>query len=277
MLVFPNCKINLGLHVVSKRADGFHSIETVFYPINWCDALEVVESAEGSEDFTFSHSGLPISGPSHQNLIYKAWELIKQSKQIGPLQVHLHKNIPMGAGLGGGSSDAAFFIHLLDSTFNLSFSREQKVHLAKQLGSDCAFFISNDPVYAQGKGDEFIKIKVDLSSYYILVAYPAIHSNTADAYSSLTPKTPLLDLRTIIQNHSPEEWKELLVNDFESPLFKKYPAIKALKDQFYASGAIYASMSGSGSAVYGIFKTEPHVELPTEYRYYLQKPFNKIL
>lgn len=277
MLVFPNCKINLGLHVVSKRQDGFHSIETVFYPVNWCDALEVIESPKGSPDFTFSHSGMSISGPSHQNLIYRAWELIKQTKNIGPLQVHLHKNIPMGAGLGGGSSDAAFFINLLDKKFNLSFSIDEKVNLAKQLGSDCAFFISNDPVFAQGKGDEFSNIQVDLSAYYILVVYPAIHSNTADAYASLVPKTPSLDLRTIITNHSAEEWRNLLVNDFESPLFKKYPAIKELKEQLYASGAMYASMSGSGSAVYGIFKTEPKVELPKDHLYYLQKPFNKIL
>lgn len=277
MILFPNAKINLGLHVVSKRPDGFHSIETVFYPVNWCDALEVIENKQNKKEFEFTHSGLAISGPAEQNLIFKAWELIKQEKALPPVQVHLHKNIPMGAGLGGGSSDAAFFIHLLDSKFNLSLSLEKKISIAKQIGSDCAFFINNHPTYAEGKGDEFSEIQLDLSTYYIVVVYPNIHSNTKDAYGALVPKKPLNELKEIINSTAIEKWKDQLVNDFETPIFKKYPAIEELKNTLYTLGALYASMSGSGSAVFGIFKSEPKLKLPEGYSYYLQKPFKKIL
>lgn len=183
----------------------------------------------------------------------------------------------MGAGLGGGSSDAAHFINLISKKFNLPFSSEKKISMAKQIGSDCAFFINNHPTYAQGKGDEFSNIHVDLSMYYILVVYPNIHSNTQDAYATLVPKTPENELREIISHSPVENWKNLLVNDFEPSLFKKYPAIAELKNELYALGASYASMSGSGSAVFGIFKSEPQPKLPEGYRYYLQKPLKKIL
>lgn len=277
MLLFPNCKINLGLHVVSKRPDGFHSIETVFYPISWCDALEVIENKENKEEFVFTQSGLPISGLPEQNLIFKAWQLIKEESDLPPIQVHLHKNIPMGAGLGGGSSDAAFFINLVDKKFNLKLSQIKKISIANQIGSDCAFFINNQPVFAQGKGDEFAELELDLSMYYILIVYPNIHSNTKDAYSALVPTKPLNDLRQILSEYPIEKWKNLLVNDFEKPLFDKYPKIAELKKNLYASGAMYASMSGSGSAVFGIFRSEPKLTLDKEYSHYLQKPFKKIL
>jgi 4-diphosphocytidyl-2-C-methyl-D-erythritol kinase len=278
MLVFPNCKINLGLHVVSKRPDGFHNIETVFYPVKWCDALEIIEN-NSDKKFDYSQSGLLIEGPLENNIIYKAWQIISKEKKIPSIKVHLHKNIPMGAGLGGGSSDAAFFINLLNDKFQLGYTTEEKEKIASQLGSDCAFFITNNPVIATGKGDQFQepgRVKIDLSSYFILLVYPGIHSNTKEAYHGLTPGQPSNNLQSVIQK-SVSDWKNLLVNDFESSIFKKYPEIKNLKEKLHAGGALYASMSGSGSAVFGIFEKEPEIEFPAHYRNYLQKPSNKIL
>lgn len=276
MLVFPNCKINLGLHVVNKRVDGFHNIETVFYPVNWCDALEIVESKDSKEQFMFSASGIPIDGVPSQNLIYKAWELISKEKKLPALKVHLHKNIPMGAGLGGGSSDAAWFITLLDKQFNLGYTEKQKTDIASQLGSDCAFFIKNTPLFAQGKGNEFSDFGVDLSDYFILLVWPNTHSNTKDAYNGLVPKTPENTLQKVL-NSPVKDWRDKLVNDFEPSIFKKYPEVSVLKENLYAAGALYASMSGSGSAVFGIFEKEPVVNLQQHYSRYLQKPLKKIL
>lgn len=277
MLVFPNCKINLGLHVVSKREDGFHNIETVFYPVNWCDALEVIENPEPGEAFIFSQSGLSISGKMEDNLLYKAWRLITAERKIPNIRVHLHKNIPMGAGLGGGSSDAACFLNVLNSQFNLNYSVLELKNMASSLGSDCAFFIENQPVYAKGRGNEFSEIEVDLSTYYILLVYPGIHSNTKEAYDGLKPKLPAHDLVTLIEKTPITRWKDTLVNDFESAIFKKYPEIKLLKENLYTAGASYASLSGSGSAVFGIFKEEPVLNLPPAFSFYLQKPEIKIL
>jgi 4-diphosphocytidyl-2-C-methyl-D-erythritol kinase len=275
MITFPNCKINLGLHVTEKRPDGFHNVETVFYPLNWCDALEVLDG-KNEEPFAFSQSGIPIHGNHEDNLVYKAWKLISEKKKLPPLRVHLHKNIPMGAGLGGGSADAAFFINLVNTKYSLSFNEEQKMSMASQLGSDCAFFINNSPVLASGKGDEFMPVHVDLSGYFIMVVYPTIHSNTREAYQGLTPKKPTSHLSDIISEPI-ESWKELLVNDFESTLFKKYPAIGTLKQQMYENGALYSAMSGSGSAVFGIFSHRPVIKLDPSYEHFLQKPASIIL
>lgn len=276
MLSFPNCKINLGLAVTEKRPDGFHNIETVFYPINWCDTLEILESKNGP-DFELTTSGIPISGSPDNNLIYKAWKAISVIKQLPPIRVHLHKNLPMGAGLGGGSSDAAFFINLLDSKFNLTLSINEKLQTASALGSDCAFFIQNKPVFAIGKGNEFSEINISLNNYYILLVYPAIHSNTKEAYEGLTPKKAPVSIRSIVETMPVEQWKNTLVNDFENSIFNKYPAIRELKNQMYASGALYASMSGSGSSVFGIFDSEPNLQLPEGYLHCLQNPKSKIL
>ncbi len=277
MIVFPNCKINLGLHVIAKRSDGFHAIETVFYPVNWCDALEVIENKTSNEPFVYTQSGIPVAGKPEENLVYKAWELIRKEKKLPAIKVHLHKNIPMGAGLGGGSSDAAWFINLIDSSFSLGYSLSEKTNIASQLGSDCAFFIQNTPVFAQGKGDEFSEMTISLQKYYILIVYPGIHSNTKDAYSGLLPQPPQHDLPETLRVSAVKEWKNKLVNDFESSIFKKYPAINVLKENLYAAGAVYSSMSGSGSAVFGIFEKEPLVNLPVGYSRYLQKPSAKIL
>ncbi len=277
MLVFPNCKINLGLNITKKRGDGFHDIETVFYPVNWCDALEVIEVKGQSDPFVFSESGLIINGKKEDNLIFKAWKLITELKAIPPIKVHLHKNLPMGAGLGGGSSDAAFFINLVDKKFNLGLSYLEKSHLASKLGSDCSFFINNEPVLAIGKGNEFFPISIDLSNYYILVVYPNIHSNTKEAYEGIIPKTPKNDLRFIIESKPIKEWKNYLINDFEETVFIKHPKIKTLRDSFYQNEALYACMSGSGSSVFGIFEKEPTLKFDQDYKFYLQTPSSKIL
>lgn len=271
MLDFSPCKINLGLYVVEKRADGFHNIETVFYPIGWNDAIEVVENTE-DQVFKMSFSGLAIEGDLSSNLIYKAYLILKESYQLPPIQVHLHKNIPMGAGLGGGSSDAATFINLVNNKFNLAIPLAKKLEVAKKLGSDCAFFIERQPVCAIEKGDVFSAIKVDLSSYFILVVYPNIHSNTKIAYSGVVPKKPTISLKEIVEKEPVKKWKDLLINDFEPSVFKAFPEIEKLKQQLYSIGALYACMSGSGSAVFGIFDKKPVIDLPKEFSYFLQEP-----
>jgi 4-diphosphocytidyl-2-C-methyl-D-erythritol kinase len=277
MLVFPNAKINLGLHVVNKRPDGYHGIETVFFPVSWQDALEIIENPGSTNPFIFSQSGLTISGEVGNNLIYKAWQLISSRKKCPPLKVHLHKNIPMGAGLGGGSADAAFFINALNELLQLGYSTEERTLIARQLGSDCAFFIQNRPVFAQGKGDELEDLAIDLSGYYILVVHPGIQSGTAEAYSGMVPRLPAVDLRQLMASTPLAAWKNQLVNDFEPSLFKKYPQIAELKQTLYHAGALYASMSGSGSAVFGIFDKEPALSWPRGYSHCLQKPLSKIL
>jgi 4-diphosphocytidyl-2-C-methyl-D-erythritol kinase len=277
MLVFPNAKINLGLHVVNTRPDGYHSIETVFFPVNWQDALEIIENPGSTNPFIFSQSGLAISGEIKNNLIYKAWKLIAEQKKCPPLKVHLHKNIPMGAGLGGGSADAAFFINAMNELLQLGYNKEERTAIARQLGADCAFFIQNSPVFARGKGDELEDLPIDLSGHYILMVHPGIQSGTAEAYSSIVPKLPAIDLRQLMANTPLTAWKNHLVNDFEPGLFKKYPQIAELKQALYDAGALYASMSGSGSAVFGIFDKEPALSWPQGYSHCLQKPLSKIL
>ena len=276
MLLFPNCKINLGLHVVEKRPDGFHNIETVFYPVYWREALEIIENKSDKEPITFTSSGNLIEGDYKDNLIYKAWELISSIKTIPPIKVHLHKNIPMGAGLGGGSADAAFFINSLDQKFNLNLQLKQKTEIASVIGSDCAFFIENKPVLAKGRGNEFYDIKVDIQKYYLLIVYPGINCNTKEAYSNLKPQKPLNDLKYILENEPVKEWKNLLINDFEINIFTKYPQVKEVKQLLYHSGAIYASMSGSGSAVFGMFEKKPAVNLNKAFNYFLQDPTSKL-
>ncbi len=260
MLVFPNAKINLGLNITQKRADGFHNIETVFYPVNWCDGLELLPSEE-EEDFAFSCSGLNVEGRMEDNIIYKAWQLLKAEYRLSPVKVHLHKVIPMGAGLGGGSSDAAFFIRLVDTVFELQIPQEKKLSFARKLGSDCAFFIENEPVFAQGKGDEFDPLPLDLSAYKIALIYPGVHSNTREAYAGIAPAPARYPVKEVISNYPVEQWKGLLINDFEKSIFDRYPRIAEIKEHLYEKGAVYAAMSGSGSTVFGLFRSVPELNL----------------
>ena len=258
MICFPNAKINLGLNITEKRSDGFHTLETIFYPIAWCDALEVIENKDfqkGDAKISLSLSGLLVEGNKNDNLISKAYNLLDAAYNLPPVKAHLQKTIPMGAGLGGGSADAAFFIKLLNDKFALNISKEVQLHTAKQLGSDCAFFIKNKAVYATEKGDVFSDITIDLSKYCMLVIYPAIHSNTALAYKGIVPAKPEKNVRAII-SLAVGEWKHSLTNDFEKNLFAQYPELATIKDILYNAGAIYASMSGSGSAMYALFEKD---------------------
>lgn len=248
MIVFPNAKINIGLNVVEKRPDGFHNIESIFYPVlELFDVLEVIVS----DKLKFTSSGISIPGNNQDNLCLKAYHLIKTDFDVAPVHIHLHKVIPIGAGLGGGSSDAAFTLKVLNQLFELNLTDEQLINYARKLGSDCAFFIKNEPVYAFGKGDEFEPITLDLSKFDIKIEYPNIHVGTAEAYAGVKPKKSEINLKEVIQLPI-SEWRNKLKNDFEDSIFPNHPQIKALKEQFYSEGALYASMTGSGSAVFGL-------------------------
>ena len=270
MICFPNAKINLGLNITEKRADGFHNIETVFYPISWNDALEIIVIENAKQEFNLHLSGLAISGKIEDNLLYKAYQIIKQTKKLPAIDVYLHKTLPMGAGLGGGSADAAFFINLLNEQFALNFTETERIDIARQLGSDCAFFIKNTPVYATQKGDVFKDIKLDLSHLYIAVIYPNVHSNTKEAYSLVKPQKPTKSLLEIIKQPI-ATWKTDLVNDFEKSIFSLYPIVEKTKHDLYELGAVYACMSGSGSAVFGLFETMPDIKHLSSFPHWVGK------
>lgn len=249
MIIFPNCKINLGLHILRRRPDGFHDLETVFYPLPLRDALEVVSD----DNLQFGSSGIPVPGDEQDNLCLKAWHLLKADfPDLPPVKIHLHKHIPIGAGLGGGSADAAFMLRLLNDKFRLEISDEQLIAYAARLGSDCAFFIRNKPCYATGRGEVLEPLELDLSQYSWLLVYPGIHVNTGWAFGQITPRVPEQKLQQSILQPV-EEWKNRICNDFEAPVFRAHPVLMEIKVQLYEAGALYATMSGSGSAMVGIF------------------------
>ena len=251
MIVFPHCKINLGLHVISKREDGYHNIETCFYPVPWTDILEIIPAKE----FSFTSSGLVIPGKDEDNLCIKAYHHLQTHFDLAPVKIHLHKVLPTGAGLGGGSSDAAFTLRLLNSVFDLKLNPIQLRKFAAQLGSDCSFFVEDKPMLGSGRGEQLVDLPLSLKGLYMVLVKPDIHVSTADAYAGVKPHTPhqtLTDILTL----PVAEWKDHLVNDFERSVFAKYPAIEAIKKEFYDHGALYASMSGSGSSVFGIFLSQ---------------------
>ncbi|WP_347158284.1 4-(cytidine 5'-diphospho)-2-C-methyl-D-erythritol kinase [Pontibacter chitinilyticus] len=256
MLDFPNAKLNLGLYVTAKRADGFHELLSCFYPVMWTDALEILPAHQQQ----FHTTGLPVPGNWQENLCVKAYELLRQDFNLPPVQMHLHKVLPMGAGLGGGSADAAFTLRSLNKLFDLQLPVEALEEYARQLGSDCAFFIQNRPVLATARGDVFTPVALDLSGYTCLIVYPGVHITTAEAYGSITPKAPACNLKALLKEEV-EVWRNTLENDFEKALFPKYPELPRIKEQLYNSGASYAAMTGSGSAIYGLFKGEVPAEL----------------
>jgi len=259
MVAFPHCKINLGLHVLSKREDGYHNIETCFYPVPWTDILEIIPSTE----FSFSCSGSVIPGKEGDNLCIKAYRLLQREFGIAPVKIHLHKVLPTGAGLGGGSSDAAFTLRLLNSVFDLILSVDQLRGFASQLGSDCAFFADDKPMLGRGRGEQLSPLSISLKGYYLVLIKPDIHVSTADAYAGVNPKASEPAFTEII-SRPVAEWRNLLVNDFEVSVFKKFPAIESIKKELYQQGALYASMSGSGSSVFGIFKSKVERSLQFE-------------
>jgi 4-diphosphocytidyl-2-C-methyl-D-erythritol kinase len=255
MIAFPNAKINIGLHVTEKRDDGYHSIESVFYPLGLTDAVEVVPHP-GGKGLSFTQSGIPIPGETEGNLCLKAFELISREYALPPVKIHLHKHIPIGAGLGGGSSDGAFFIRLLNDAFELGLAWGEMHHYAKQLGSDCSFFISNRPAYVTGRGDQFESMAFSLKGYHLVLVAPPVHINTAEAYSYIKPMPSRLDLESFVGEQPPSEWKGIVVNDFESSLFAGYPELGEIRKKLDKMGALYSSITGSGSAVYGLFEKE---------------------
>ncbi len=248
MISFPNAKINIGLNVVSKREDGYHNLETIFYPVNLSDALEIVES----DTTSFSSSGIEIDGNPTDNLVFQAYQNLKNDFDLPPVKLHLHKIIPFGAGLGGGSSDAAFTLKMLNEYFRLELTNHQLEKYAAKLGADCPFFIQNKATFASGIGDEFEPIELDLSEYKIAIFKPNISVSTPDAYRNIKPEKPRFDLRNIA-TLPVEKWKNQIQNDFEKSVFPQYPEIRELKEKLYKIGAVYAAMSGSGSAVFAIF------------------------
>jgi 4-diphosphocytidyl-2-C-methyl-D-erythritol kinase len=252
MIVFPNAKINIGLNVVSKREDGYHNLETIFFPLKLADALEFVEA----EDTKLTTSGIQIDSLPEQNLILKAYHLIKSDFNLPSLHFHLHKVIPFGAGLGGGSSDAAFTFKMLNEYFNLGLSTQRLESYAAKIGADCPFFIHNKPTFATGIGNKFHNIELDFTDYEIALLKPNITVSTPEAYKNVIPRNPKFRLTEIIKTPV-EQWKNLIVNDFEKSVFPKYPQIAELKQLLYDLGASFASMSGSGSAVFGIFRHLP--------------------
>ena len=261
MKLFPNAKINIGLNIVEKRTDGYHNIETVFYPIPLQDILIInkeanTEPVDNFSGYKYSDSGIIASENPEQNLVVKAFRLLQKNYNIQGVSIELNKRIPFGAGLGGGSSDAAFTLKALNELFQLNLSFEQLEMYAGKLGADCPVFIQNKPVFATGIGNIFTPLNLSLSGYYLVLVKPEIHVSTPVAYAKIKAKNPQHALIDSIAEPI-ENWKSLIQNDFEQPVFEQYPLLRNIKQQMYERGAIYASMSGSGSSVYGIFKTKP--------------------
>lgn len=254
MITFPNAKINLGLNIVEKRPDGYHNLETIFYPINLQDALEVTRRENNDKEYTLHISGSSLEGEPEDNLVVKAYKLLKKDYPgLLPVDIHMYKHIPAGAGLGGGSSDAACMIKLLNDKFSLGLSTERMEEYAVKLGADCSFFIRNKPVFATGIGNLFEPVELSLKGYHIILIKPDIFVSTRDAFAEIKPVRPAVSLKEIVKQPM-ETWKNSMKNDFEDSVFKKFPEIAVIKDELYDLGAVYAAMSGSGSSVYGIFK-----------------------
>lgn len=260
MITFPNAKINLGLNITAKRPDGYHNLETVFYPVPIEDALEIhVQNNSTDKKFALHQAGMEITGNAEDNLVVKAYLLLDKEFNLPPVDIHLYKHIPSGAGLGGGSSDAAFMLKLLNERFELKLTDEKLEEYAATLGADCAFFIKNTPTYAEGIGNIFSPLSLSLKGYQILLVKPDIFVSTREAFSLVRPHEPEYSLKEII-THPVNEWKEQMVNDFEASVFPQYPVIEEIKEELYKNGAIYAAMSGSGSSVFGLFA--PDITIP---------------
>lgn len=256
MIAFPPCKINLGLRVLEKRSDGYHNLETCFYLLPFTDILELLPA----QQLSFTATGNVIPGDGKDNLCLRAYALIKKDFDIPPVAIHLHKVIPTGGGLGGGSSDAAYTLRLLNSLFTLQLTTDQLKHYAQQLGSDCAFFIEDGSMLGTGRGEILEPISVSLEDKFLVLLHPPIHVSTAEAFRHVVPEQSSSSVKTIVENTPLPAWKELLKNDFESSVFQTHARIRHYKESLYQQGAVYASMSGSGSSVFGIFDT------PIDYR-----------
>jgi 4-diphosphocytidyl-2-C-methyl-D-erythritol kinase len=250
MISFAPCKINLGLHIIGKRPDGYHDLETCFYPVPWADIVEII----GAKETTFSATGIHIPGPAQDNLCLKAYRLLAQDFQLPPVHIHLHKVLPSGAGLGGGSSDGAHTLRLLNESHGLQLSDSDLVGYAARLGSDCPFFIYDSPMIGTGRGEILRKTTLSLSGKFMVLLRPDIHVSTAEAFRTVKPGKRKHGIADIIANRAISDWRDTLENDFEPGLIKAFPLIGELKERLYQAGALYASMSGSGSSVFGLFQ-----------------------
>jgi 4-diphosphocytidyl-2-C-methyl-D-erythritol kinase len=256
MIVFPKAKINLGLRITAKRNDGYHDIETVFYPVSLYDALEFVASPQPAEKDVLTVTGISVGATPQENIVMKAVLKLREKYSFPWLRIHLHKVIPHGAGLGGGSSDAACMLKSLNRHFNLSIGEKELKSMALEIGSDCPFFINGDPAFASGRGEILESITPVLSGYYLILVNPGVGINTREAYQNCRPATPVTSL-LLLTARDIAEWKESIFNDFEEFAFQKHPVIRKIKDDLYRAGALFSSMSGSGSCVYGIFSKKP--------------------
>lgn len=263
MVVFSNCKVNIGLYITGKRDDGYHNLETVFFPVPLFDVLELADS-----DVTaITVLGQAIPGKMDDNIVYKAWHLLKKDfPNLPPVHFYLLKNIPAGAGLGAGSANGAYTLKALNDKFQLGLTTKQLLGYALQLGSDCPFFIINQPCFAGGRGEVLEEVDVLVSNYKIVVVNPGIHISTPWAFDQISPQMPGIRLKEVISTPV-EKWKDLVTNDFEAPVMHAYPSIKAIKLSLYDAGATFVSMSGSGSTVYGMFEknTDPELHFPGNY------------
>ncbi len=249
MVIFPNCKINLGLRILRKREDGYHDLETIFYPVPLTDVLELLPATETRCIL----SGIPVPGDPAKNLCIKAWDLLKKDfPELPPVHIWLHKVIPIGAGMGGGSADGAFMLQLLNNRFRLQLTKEQLIRYALQLGSDCPFFMENAPCFAAGRGEQMTPLTLDLSNWYLTIVFPGIPVSTAWAFGQITPGVPAGPSLIEIVQQPVSEWKNQLVNDFENPVFAAWPEIAAVQEKLYAQGAAFSALSGSGSTVFAL-------------------------
>lgn len=265
MILFPNAKVNLGLRIINRRSDGFHNIETIFCPVDLCDILEFVPSEENKNTLQIT-GNVPDDDPS-ENLVLKAWKQLRSKYKIPHVSIHLHKSIPIGAGLGGGSSDAAFMLKGLNEMFGCGCTENELMEMAGSLGSDCAFFVRNTFAIGTGRGEQLQPIDISLSEYTVLLVNPGIHISSKEAYSDVTPGVQLNSLTDLV-NDPVENWKELIVNDFENGIFNKYPEIESIKSTMYKLGAVYSSMTGSGSTVFGLFTEFEEEDLTNSFRDY---------
>lgn len=262
MITYPNAKINLGLNILRKRPDGFHAITSVFIPVMWRDILEIIEDDGATKGtVTFTSSGIAVPDDGKPNLCERAYALLHERHGLPAVKMHLHKLIPIGAGLGGGSADAAFALRMLNEQFALGETDANLEDLAAQLGSDCPFFIRNTPQFVAGRGERMEAIPLEISGLYLLVVCPNIHVSTAEAYANVVPDAPRFPLHQVM-TWPVEKWKDALQNDFEDSVFPKYPLLAEVKEKLYAAGAVYASMTGSGSALYGLYREPVEVKLP---------------
>jgi 4-diphosphocytidyl-2-C-methyl-D-erythritol kinase len=256
MVVFPKAKINLGLRITGRRIDGYHNIETLFYPVGLCDALEFVESADGTGRDILTVTGIDVGISAGENIVMKAVARLRKDFSFPWLSIHLHKAIPHGAGLGGGSSDAACLIKSINRHFSLSINNNDLRAIALEIGSDCPFFIQGEPAFATGRGEVFEPADHILSGLYLILVNPKVGIGTGEAYSNSHPALPEVSLSDLVTQDM-DKWKDTITNDFEEYAFKKHPVIREIKDSLYSSGAIFSLMSGSGSTVYGLFRGKP--------------------